>query len=200
MSESPESAQTSKPEDAQDRSLRCTVYVGASIDGFIARKDGAIDWLHEKPLAGEDYGYQEFFDGVDVMVMGRGTFDTVLGFPAWPYAGKPVTVLTTRAMPAALPGGVSVDSGTPEEVVARLEAKGHRHAYVDGGVTIQRFLAAGLIDQLIVTRLPVLIGEGIPLFGALPNDLWWQHQETRAFPNGFVKSTYLAGVDGRTSG
>lgn len=192
MSESLESSQTSKPEDAQDRSLRCTVYVGASIDGFIARKDGAIDWLHQKPLPGEDYGYQEFFDGVDVMVMGRATFDLALGFPTWPYAGKPVTVLTTRPMPAAVPEGVSIDAGTPEEVVARLEAKGFRHAYVDGGVTIQRFLAAGLIDQLVVTRLPVLIGEGIPLFGALPDDLWWQHQDTRTFANGFVKSTYLA--------
>lgn len=196
MSESTKSTLDADPQRAPGhaprRSLRCTVYVGASIDGFIARKDGAIDWLHEKPLPGEDYGYQEFFDTVDVMVMGRATFDLAMGFPTWPYAGKPVTVLTTRPMPAELPDGVSVDAGTPEEVAARLEANGYRHAYVDGGVTIQRFLAAGLIDQLIVTRLPVLIGEGIPLFGALPDDLWWQHQETRSFANGFVKSTYLA--------
>ncbi len=192
MSES--SGSTSRPnaQRARERSLRCTVYVGASIDGFIARKDGAIDWLHQKPLPGEDYGYQEFFDGVDVMVMGRATFELALGFPTWPYAGKPVTVLTTRPLPAALPEAVSVDAGSPAEVVARLEAQGYRHAYVDGGVTIQRFLAAGLIDQLIVTRLPVLIGEGIPLFGTLPNDLWWRHQETRTFANGFVKSAYVA--------
>lgn len=192
MSESPVSSQTSNPGIAHGRTLRCTVYVGASIDGFIARKDGAIDWLHQRPLPGEDYGYQEFFDGVDVMVMGRATFELALGFPTWPYAGKPVTVLTTRPMPAALPEAVSADAGAPAEVVARLEAQGYRHAYVDGGVTIQRFLAAGLIDQLIVTRLPVLIGEGIPLFGTLPNDLWWQHQETRTFANGFVKSHYSA--------
>ncbi|MFO7546910.1 MAG: dihydrofolate reductase family protein [Trueperaceae bacterium] len=189
--ESKQEEKDSKQEDALGRSLRCTVYIGASLDGFIARKDGSIDWLLQKPLPGEDYGYQQFIDTVDVLVMGRGTFDAAMGFPQWPYASKPVTVLTTRALPANLPEGVSTDAGSPEEVVARLVAKGYRHAYVDGGVTVQRFLAVGLIDQLIVTSLPVLIGEGIPLFGPLPKDVWWQHQETQTYANGFVKSQYV---------
>jgi dihydrofolate reductase len=129
---------------------------------------------------------------VDTFVMGRATFEKVLTFGQWPFEGKPVVVLSSRGveLPPELAGKVEIMLGTFAEVVARLEARGTRHAYVDGGVTIQRFLAAGLIQRMTITRGPVLIGQGIPLFGALPADVRLHHVETKAFPSGFVQSTY----------
>jgi dihydrofolate reductase len=174
--------------------MRASVFIGTSLDGFIAREDGDIEWLTGEAGADsvEDHGYYAFYDTVDALVMGRATFAKVLTFDQWPFEGKPVVVLSSRGVeiPPELAGKVEVMSGTPAEVVARLEARGVRHAYVDGGVTIQRFLAAGLIQRMVITRGPVLIGQGIPLFGALPADVRLHHVETRAFPSGFVQSTY----------
>jgi dihydrofolate reductase len=169
-----------------------TVFVGASVDGFIARSDGGLDWL---PTDAEDHGYDEFMATVDALVIGRGTFETVLGFREWPYGQKPVIVLSSR--PLDLSGlrdhPVEQMGGEPAEIVARLEARGLGHIYVDGGITIQRFLRAGLIQRLIVTRVPVLIGQGIPLFGALDADVRLRHVRTRDFPSGLVQSEYLIG-------
>lgn len=182
--------------------MEATVYIGTSLDGFIARENGDIDWLTDgsdqgtdeaKPTdSAEDYGYEEFFATVDALVMGRGTYDKVLTFGEWPYGDKPVIVLTSRPLdrPTQVPGTVESMSCSPAECVARLEARGMRHLYVDGGKTIQSFLRAGLITRLIITRLPVLIGRGIPLFGPLDRDVKLRHVTTRSFPNGFVQSEY----------
>ena len=167
--------------------MRASVFVGASVDGFIARKDGALDWLPQEP---EPHGYEEFIATVDTIVMGRGTFETVMGFGAWPWAPRMrVVVLSSRAL--ELPKqNVEQMNGEPSEIVANLDAKGAKHLYIDGGVTIQRFLRAGLIQRLIVTRVPVLIGEGIPLFGSLPHDVRLKHVATRTYPSGLVQSEY----------
>ena len=144
--------------------MKASVFVGTSLDGFIARTDGALDFL--PPGGGEPHGYDEFMATVDALVIGRNTFETVLSFDSWPYGTKPVFVLSTRALRPAPPGAlVEQMSGPPAEIVSLLSARGIRHIYVDGGVTIQRFLQAGLIQRLVVTRVPVLIGSGIPLFG-----------------------------------
>ena len=128
---------------------------------------------------------------VDALVLGRKTYDKVLTFDAWPYGQKPVFVLSTRPLVAAPPGAVVERmSGDPAEIVAQLTARGVRHAYVDGGMTIQRFLQAGLIQRLIITRVPVLIGDGIPLFGALQGDVALTHVATRAYASGLVQSEY----------
>ena len=129
---------------------------------------------------------------VDALVIGRNTFETVLAFETWPYGEKPVYVLSTRAL-APAPQGAVVEhmSGAPEEIVAELEARGIQHIYVDGGVTIQGFLKAGLIQRLIITRVPVLIGSGIPLFGATPRDISLKHIATRAYATGLVQSEYV---------
>ena len=167
-----------------------SVFVGVSVDGFIARRDGALDFL--PPGGGEPHGYDEFMATVDALVIGRNTFETVLGFDAWPYGGKRVVVLSHRPLDLSVVRGGVVEQmgGPPAEIVSRLGASGARHLYVDGGITVQGFLRDGLIDRLVITRVPVLIGEGIPLFGALPRDVRLQHVATRHYASGLVQSEY----------
>ena len=169
--------------------MKASVFVGTSLDGFIARPDGALDFLDAGGK--EPHGYEEFMASVDALVIGRHTLETVLGFGGWVYGEKPVFVLSTRPLPP-VPDGAVVErlEGEPAAIVARLEERGVRHAYVDGGETIQRFLRAGLIQRLIVTRVPVLIGEGIPLFGRLPHDIPLRHIATRQYEGGLVQTEY----------
>lgn len=170
--------------------MTVSVFVGASVDGFIARLNHDLDWLPAG--GGEPHGYEEFLASVDALVIGRKTFGKVMTFDPWPYGSKRVVVLSSR--PLKLPGSIgrTVEqmAGSPAEIVARLAMTGARNLYVDGGITIQRFLRAGLVDRLIITRVPVLIGEGIPLFGTLPHDVRLHHIATRTFPSGLVQSEY----------
>jgi dihydrofolate reductase len=170
--------------------MTISVFVGASVDGFIARTDDSLDWLPEG--GGEPHGYDEFIAGVDALVIGRNTYEVVQAFDPWPYGNKRVVVLSHRPIALLVPDGALVEqmSGLPSEIVARLAASGAHHLYIDGGKTIQEFLRAGLIDRLIVTRVPVLIGAGIPLFGSLPHDVRLQHIATRSYPSGLVQSEY----------
>ncbi|HTV84983.1 MAG TPA: dihydrofolate reductase family protein [Dyella sp.] len=169
--------------------MKASVFVGVSVDGFMARLDGALDFLPAG--GGEPHGYDQFMASVDALVIGRGTYETVLGFDGWPYGDKPVFVLSTREL-AAPPAGAVLEHlrGTPKEIVSRLSARNFKHAYVDGGVTVQGFLREGLIQRLIVTRVPVLIGTGIPLFGPLPRDIALKHVTTRSYASGLVQSEY----------
>lgn len=169
--------------------MRASVFVGTSLDGFIARPNGELDWLPHG--GGEEHGYEAFFASVDALVIGRHTYETVLGFGGWVYGTKPVFVLSTGTLRPA-PAGAIIEhlAGEPAQVVAQLEARGVGHAYVDGGITVQRFLRAGLIQRLIITRVPVLIGEGIPLFGPTGRDIRLKHLTTRQYPSGLVQSEY----------
>jgi dihydrofolate reductase len=169
--------------------MKASVFCGISLDGFLARPDGALDFL---PADGsEAHGYEEFIASVDAIVIGRGTYETVLGFGSWPYT-KPVIVLSSTLSRLTVPKSTNCTlmSGEPQDIVARLAERGFTHLYVDGGITIQRFLSAGLITHITVTRVPVLIGRGIPLFGPLPKDIRLTHERTRAFPSGLVSSEY----------
>jgi dihydrofolate reductase len=169
--------------------MTASVFIGTSLDGFIARLNGAFDFLPAD--GGEPHSYEEFMASVDTLVIGRKTFETVLAFESWPYGDKRVVVLSSRPLDlSAARGEVEPMNGAPQEVAAKLAASGAKHVYVDGGVTIQGFLRAGLIHRLIITRVPVLIGEGIPLFGSLPNDVRLRHVGTRQFPSGLVTSEY----------
>ena len=169
--------------------MKASVFVGTSLDGFIARADGALDFL--PPGGGEPHGYAEFMASVDALVIGRKTFETVLTFDAWPYE-KPVFVLSTRSLATPPPGAVVERmAGAPADIVSQLARRGVRHIYVDGGLTIQQFLRAGLIERLIITRVPVLIGSGIPLFGALERDVPLTHVATRHYASGLVQSEYV---------
>lgn len=167
-----------------------SVFVGTSVDGFIARSNDALDFLS----AGGDapHGYEEFIATVDTLVIGRKTFEVVLGFPEWPYGDRRVVVLSSRPLDfSKIRGGKAEQmSGAPAEIVSKLAADGIKHVYVDGGVTIQNFLRAGQIQRLTVTRVPILIGQGIPLFGSLPRDIRLRHIATQHYPGGLVKTEY----------
>lgn len=173
--------------------MTVSVFVGTSVDGFIARRNGDLDFL--PPGGGEPHGYVEFMTSIDALVIGRKTFETVLAFADWPYGDKRVVVLSSRPVDlSGVRGGVVEQmGGAPAEIVAKLAASGVRHVYIDGGITIQGFLRAGLVQRLIVTRVPVLIGDGIPLFGALPRDLLLHHVATQHYASGLVKSEYRVG-------
>lgn len=170
--------------------MKVSVFCGTSVDGFLARLDDTFDFLQ----AGESvpHGFREFFNTVDVVVLGRRTFEVVrrLGHFGL-YGKKQIVVLSSRPLDLS-PIKVRIEqmSGTPQEIVSQLEKRRFKHAYVDGGITIQRFLAAGLVDRITVTRVPLLIGQGIPLFGLLPHDIQLRHVATRSYKGGLVQSKY----------
>jgi len=172
----------------------CAVFVGVSLDGFIARPNGDLDWLMgEDGGDSAEHGYNEFIAGIDAIVMGRRTFEKVLTFDKWYYGDKRVVVLSHQPLDLSVAQArgaiVGQMAGTPVEIVSKL-ASVASHLYVDGGNTIQEFLRAGLIRRLILSRLPVLIGEGIPLFSSVPHDIRLTHIATRTYPGGMVQSEY----------
>ena len=178
--------------------MKLSVFCGVSVDGFLARPNNALDFLS----AGEQepHGFEEFYGSVDVVVIGRKTFEVVLTFGKWFYGKKPVVVLSSAPLDfSSVKGGVVEQmSSEPAEIVTQLKARGFKHAYIDGGITIQRFLAAGLVDRLVITRVPVLIGAGIPLFGPVRRDINLRHVATRCYNGGLVQSEYEVGAALRT--
>jgi dihydrofolate reductase len=173
----------------------CSVFIAVSLDGFIARRDGRIDWLDRANAVvtpGEDCGFRAFLDSVDVLVMGRATWELVRGFPEWPYGATPVVVLSSRPVdiPESLRATVRHDGGEPRDIVERLSRDGLDRAYVDGGTTIQRCMRAGLVDDLVVTIIPVLLGEGLPLFGPTGRDVALVLEDVRRWDFGFAQLRY----------
>lgn len=173
--------------------MKTSVYIATSLDGFIARRNGDLDWLPGADGGGEgqDPDFDEFIGTVDALVMGRRTFEKVRELGDWPYP-MPVVVLSSRSMavPDTLGRAVESMSGAPAEVLEHLARRGVRHVWIDGGETIRRFLGAGLIQRLILTRVPVLIGGGVPLFGPLQEDIALRHLATRTLAGGMVQSVY----------
>ncbi|MFH2133980.1 MAG: dihydrofolate reductase family protein [Pseudomonadota bacterium] len=175
--------------------FRCSVFVATSLDGFIARPDGSIDWLekaNESVPSGEDCGYADFMSSVDVIVMGRNTFEKVLTFADWPYEDKPVWVVsqTLKYLPAHLPETVRLMAEAPSGLVASARELGYSRLYIDGGRLIQSFLREGLITDLTITTIPVLIGQGRSLFGESSADIALQLVSSQAYPFGFLQSVY----------
>ena len=171
--------------------MKATVFCATSLDGYIARSDGDVSWLGNPSEGEDDGGFAALMESIDYLVMGRNTYEKVLAFGVWPYS-KPVVVLTSRELivPEKLSNKVEVMSGAPTEVVAALADRGAKHLYVDGGKTVQTFLRAGLIHNIIVTTVPILIGSGISLFGMLDNDIRLEHLATRTLAGGLVQSEY----------
>jgi len=175
--------------------MKISVYIATSLDGFIARTDGSLDWLdeaNETASNDEDCGFQSFIETVDVLVMGRKTYEKVLSFGVWPYGSTRVIVLSSRPIefPPEIPSTVANSSESPRVLYDRLSSEGVRHVYLDGGATIRGFLAEGLVDEITITLIPVLIGEGRPLFGPVKNDIALELIESRSFDFGFIQSKY----------
>ncbi len=172
------------------------VYIGVSLDGYIADRDGGLDWLDRVPVPeGEDLGWAGFYGRIDALLMGRVTFETVCGFDVdWPY-DKPVFVLsgTMTTVPDAYRQRAEVVGGPLPEIVAALRGRGFGNLYIDGGATIRSFLRADLIDELILTRIPVLLGGGVPLFGELARPMALEHVDTRVHAGAIVQSHYRRG-------
>ena len=175
--------------------IKCSVYIATSVDGYIARPDGDIDWLHKPEYADVKFNgleYDDFMSSVDVLVMGRNSYDNVRTFGFWPYEKIPVVVLTSRSLeiPNELVGKITVENSSPKQLLSMLESQGKTHAYIDGGITIQRFLASGLIDEITVTRIPVLLGSGISLFSESGPELPLRLISSASSENGFVQVRY----------
>jgi dihydrofolate reductase len=169
--------------------MKLSVFVGTSLDGFLARRNGQYDFLPAG--GGEPHGYDEFIASVDAILIGRNTFEVVLKLPTWPYSDKRVVVLSHRPLDfSGITGRVEQMSGEPAQIARDLAATGAKHVYVDGGIVIQEFLRSGQIDDITITRVPVLIGEGIPLFGSVRQDIKLRHVSTRQYQSGLVSSEY----------
>ena len=168
------------------------VFIATSLDGFIATSDGGVEWLDEIPNPDHsDFGYAEFMTGIDALVMGRNTFEKVLTFGGWPY-DKPVFVLsnTLSGVPVEVEGKAEIVRVAPRTLVESLAQRGVENLYVDGGRVIQSFLEDDLIDEMTITQVPVLLGNGLPLFGRLTKRLQFNHVRTETFDNNLVQSTY----------
>jgi dihydrofolate reductase len=172
--------------------MRNVVYIAQSLDGYIADKNGGIDWLTDIPNPGNsDFGYADFINNIDAIVMGRNTFNKILTFGDWPYT-KPVYVISSSLdkVPDGLSDKVTILNTNPADAVKRINQEGHNNLYIDGGLLIQSFLSADLIDELILTTIPILLGGGIPLFGELDNPMKFSHVKTEVLVNSLVKSCY----------
>jgi len=169
------------------------VYIATSLDGYIATSNGGIDWLNEIPNPeGSDFGWSDFISGIDAILMGRNTFEKVLTFEFWPYE-IPVFVLsnTLEQLPQELTGKAEIITGGIHEVLDQLNQSGFINLYIDGGKLIQSFLAEDLIDEMIITRIPILLGKGISLFGEQDQSLSFVHKKTEVLIESLVKSHYV---------
>lgn len=168
---------------------RISVFIAASIDGYIARENGDLDWLENIPSEeGEDYGYKAFIATVDVILMGRKTYEKVAGFQEWPYTGKRLIVLSDTL--EAVKEEAELYSGSIDALLSRLDREGVKHAYVDGGITISKFLEKGIVDHLTLTIIPILLGQGIPLFHSMDRESSLKLESAHSYPNGLVQLRY----------
>lgn len=169
------------------------VYIGTSLDGYIADINNGLNWLMDYPgLSGEDYGFADFMNRVDAIIMGSNTFNVIKDFEPWPYT-KIVFVLSNnlKELPKKFEGKATIINGALGDIVKKLNSKGYINLYIDGGKTIQNFLKLDLIDELIITRAPIILGKGIPLFDIMDKTIKFKHIKTEVLDNVFVKSMYI---------
>ena len=167
---------------------KISAFIASSLDGYIARPDGKLDWLERIHLPHEDFGYYAFLKSVDTLIIGRKTYETASGAEEWPYKGKAVVVLSHTMN--SVRDEASLFCGNLHFLVSKLFSEGSTHIWVDGGATLSQFLEAKMVDQLTLSVVPVLLGDGIPLFHKLKQELSCQLKGTRSFPNGLVQMQY----------
>lgn len=179
----------------------CSVYIATSADGYIATTDGGVDWLYtagnlEADMGSEDMGFQSYMDSVDCMIMGRKCMEMIASMnltpEQWPYGEVPIVVLshTVKEPPENLTGKIELYSGDIQDLILRLDKSGFKHAYIDGGSTITSFINLELINEMTITKAPVLLGAGIPLFGKINNSVKLENAQALTFPNDFVQVKY----------
>ncbi|GLS91451.1 dihydrofolate reductase [Psychromonas marina] len=182
--------------------MKCSVYIATSVDGFIAKKDGSVDWLHQVGCLdaemGEhaDMGFAAYMASIDCMIMGRKCMQSIADMhltpEQWPYGNTRIVVLsnTLTTFPDNMKGRIELYSGDLQQLLTQLESAGHKHAYIDGGMTIQAFINLKLINEMTITRAPVLLGEGIPLFAKTAKEVTLHNTQAIAFANGFIQEKY----------
>jgi len=182
--------------------MKFSVYIATSADGYIATLDGGVDWLHtagstEADMgANQDMGFGSFIGSVDCMIMGRKCMEMISSMnltpEKWPYGNVHIVVLShsIKEPPKNLSDKVEMFSGEIHDLVRKLENKGFKHAYIDGGSTITSFLNLKLINEMTITKAPVLLGEGIPLFGKIDDYIKLEKSEATVFPNDFIQIKY----------
>lgn len=182
--------------------MKCSVFIATSADGYIATLDGGVDWLHTagNPDAdmgnNQDMGFSSFVQSVDCMIMGRKCMEVISGMDLpseqWPYGDTHIVVLssTIKEPPENLSGKVKMVSGDILTLIKKLKRSGYTHAYVDGGATITSFLNLKLINRMTITKAPVLLGEGVPLFGRITQKVKLKNAQANAFPNEFIQIKY----------
>lgn len=175
--------------------METVVYIATSLDGFVAREDGALDWLMDPDYAieGEDYGFNQVFESVSCLVMDQVTFENICQFEEWPCGDKRLIVMSKALtdLPEGLPDTVELYSGKPAALLNKLRKEGEKQVYLDGAALIHTFLKEGLVNRLILNRIPVLIGSGETLFGELKQDQKFIHKHTKAYASGLVQSEFL---------
>jgi len=171
---------------------RLSVFIASSLDGYIATRDGSLAWLEEAARSDEDYGYASFMESVDALAMGRGTYDHIAHLDPMPFGGRPVFVFTHRPPPPR--AGVTFWQQSPRAALDRWTASGLGRVYVDGGALISEFLADGLVDDLVLTKVPVLLGDGLPLFHPMAVGTGLRLDGVRSWPSGLVNLSYSRAV------
>lgn len=182
--------------------MECSVFIATSVDGYIAESHGGLDWLHTAGNAqadmsdNPDMGFSAFMDSVDCMIIGRKTMEAIsamdLSPEDWPYDDAHIVVLsnTLKQPPKNLIGRVQMYCGGVPALIASLANQGYQHAYIDGGSVITLCLNLGLIQRMTITQAPVLLGEGIVLFGKITPAIKLENAQATAFANGFVQINY----------
>lgn len=182
--------------------MKCSAFIATSVDGFIARPDGNVDWLHSSgnqdvEMGNQaDMGFYDYLSEVDCLIMGRKTMEVIanmnLSDDQWPYGDMKIVVLSSSIteIPASVRSNAMVFSGELKDLISMLKEEGLKHAYIDGGSTIQQFIREGLMSEMTIARVPILLGEGIPLFTTLGREVSLKDAETTAYPNDFVQVKY----------
>jgi dihydrofolate reductase len=172
----------------QNERPKISIYIAMSIDGYIARKDGNLDWLMHGHTGDEDYGFKKFINSVDALVLGRNTYQVVSGFDEWPYKGKRVIVLSNTLQEVRKEA--ELYGGQLNHLAHQLHSEGIKHVWVDGGITVSKFLEAGLVDHITISIISVFLGSGIPLFRAMDKEQTCRLESTQAYPSGLVQLKY----------
>jgi dihydrofolate reductase len=168
---------------------RISIYIAQSIDGYIARKNGGLDWLeYGHPGGDEDYGFKKFINGIDALILGRNTYETVCGFDEWPYEGKRVVVLSNTLTDVR--EEVELFCGQLTDLASTLSSEGIKHVWIDGGITVSKFLEAGLVDDITISVIAVVLGSGIPLFSNMNREHKCRLLSTQSYPSGLVQLKY----------